>query len=245
LRVLEDLLIDRDGDFRDLMTTRDTFVDQRLASLYDIEAPLANGHGPTTLALDGRRHGLLGHASVLNLHAHSGSSSATLRGVFILQTLLCKAIPPPPSDVNTSIPEPDVDSPTLRERLLVHQEDPACATCHTVMDPIGLGLENFDGIGRWRDTENGATIDPSGEVDGYTFETGWTLGQRIREHENFLPCWAGHLYAYTTAHLAEGEVEAYTDWLAEEMVASDHSWRAMTLTAVTSDAFRQVGEVAP
>jgi hypothetical protein len=240
-----DLIVDQDGDFRDIMTRRKTFIDQRLGALYQVEAPIADGFGTILLPNDGQRRGLLSHASMLNLHAHATSTSATLRGVFIRQTLLCQVIPPPPAGLNTSIPEPDVNSPTLRERLLVHQEDPVCASCHLLTDPVGLGLENFDGVGRWRLTENEATIDPSGDLDGLAFADAWELGQRIQQHPDFAPCWADHLYAYSTAHeYSFGEVDLM-GWLYGEFEASGYGWKDLTVSLVTSPAFRQVGEVVP
>ena len=245
LALIEWLIIDKDADFRDLMTTQTTFVDQRLAALYDIPAPTPDGHGKTQLPNDGRRRGLLGHASVLNLHSHATSTSSTLRGIFVRETLLCQIIPAPPADLNTAIPEPDVNSPTLRERMASHQEDPGCATCHAVVDPIGLGLENFDGIGRWRTHENGAKIDPSGDIDEAKFEDAWQLVQRVRSHENFVPCFTEHLHELATGHAAESSDEELLAWYADSFAESGYSWQALVLAVVTSPTFRQVGEVTP
>lgn len=241
LNLLTWLIIEQDGDFRDLLTTQETFVDTRLAALYDIPAPSMTGFSRTTLPYDGRRRGLLGHASLLTLHAHSGASSPTLRGHFVRHVLLCQEIPPPPGDVDTTIPEPDADALTMRDRLASHRENPACATCHDVMDPIGLGLENFDGIGRWRDTENGASIDASGDLDGAGFANAWTLADAMRSHELFMPCMAEHLVAYATAHVVKPEQEALVEWMVASNSRNGHSYRAMMRDLVTSEAFRTVG----
>src|SRR5690606_2122863 len=120
----EELALERDGDLRDLITQRRTHLDRNLAMLYGVPAPAREGFGATELPADGPRVGLLGHASVLSLYAHPSSSSATLRGKFVRETLLCQEILPAPAGVDTSIPEPSPDAPTLRDRIAVHLEAP-------------------------------------------------------------------------------------------------------------------------
>jgi hypothetical protein len=245
LRVVERLTFGGDGvaptDFRDLLTTDTTFVDPRLAALYRVAAPAPDAFGEVTLDEAGGRRGLLGQASFLMLNAYSTRSSATRRGLFIRKTLLCQTIPPPPGDVDTSIPEADSTSPTLRDRLQTHLEDPTCASCHQLTDPIGLGLENFDGIGRWRDTENGATIDASGDLEGRSFADAWELGEAVRNNDNLGPCFAHHLYRYAMGRsVAEGE-EDLADWIGDGFVQSGHDWQSLLLDIVMSPAFRRAG----
>lgn len=241
LRVIESIVFDDRRDFRDILTTQDTFVDPRLAALYRVPAPAPEGFGPVTLdPADGRR-GLLGQASVLMLNATATRTSATLRGVFVRKTLLCHVVPPPPAGVDTSIPEADASSPTLRERIATHLEDPTCANCHTLMDPIGLGLERLDGLGRWRDTENGASIDASGELDGETFSDAWDLAGVISRHDALGPCFTRHLYRYALGHaVAEGESDMVA-WIAEGFAQNEHDWLDLTLDLVSSPAFRRAG----
>jgi hypothetical protein len=238
---LEALIVDEDRDFRLWMTSQRTFINRPLAALYGVPAPVAEGFGEAYLELSGGRRGLLGQASILSLHAHSGSSSATRRGAFVLTTLLCLSIPPPPADVDTSIPEADAVSPTLRLRLLSHQEDPVCATCHIPMDGVGLGLENFDGVGQWRDTENGATIDPSGAVDQTPFSDAWELGQVIADDPAFGDCMTRHLYSFTTGQTIGIGQEDVVAWLGESFVSNGHSYKALMLETVLSPGFRTVG----
>lgn len=241
LRLLEWLILDEDADFRELMVSEYTFLDRRLAALYGVAAPVEGDFGLVSLDVDQGRRGLLGHASFLMLQAHPASSSATLRGVFVRSTLLCQTIPAAPADVDTSIPQADADSPTLRERLETHLEDPTCASCHQLTDLVGLGLENFDGIGRWRDTENGVNIDPSGQLDGAAFSDAWSLGNVIADHENFGPCMTAHLYRYATGHaISDGEMDL-VDWLAEGFVNGGHSFEMMMLDVILSDGFRNTG----
>ncbi|MEC8422850.1 MAG: DUF1592 domain-containing protein, partial [Myxococcota bacterium] len=185
---IEALAFDDDASYLELFETRRTFLNRELAALYDVPAPVQDGFGETWLPEDGGRTGLFGHASFLALNAHAVSTSVTLRGIFIREVLLCQDIPEPPANADTSIPEVDASSPTMRDRIAVHLEVEECASCHRLTDPIGLGFENFDGIGRWRLTENGAPIDPSGELDGVSFADGEDLGHAVAQHPRAPAC---------------------------------------------------------
>jgi len=169
LQDIQSLVFDDDGSYLDLFTSQQTHVDRTLAALYNIPAPSPDGFGTVTLDPAGGRRGFLGQAAFLALNAHAVSTSATRRGIFVREVLLCQQIPDPPANANTAIPEVSADAPIMRDRIAEHLADPFCASCHSLTDPIGLGFESFDGIGRWRSTENGATIDPSGTLDGVDF----------------------------------------------------------------------------
>ena len=240
---LEKLIVDDDGDFRDVFTTQNTYVDRRLAALYNIPAPSEVGFEAVTLDPDDGRRGLLGQASILAQFAHTSSSSATLRGVFIRKNLLCHEIPPPPADVDTSIPEADASAPTLRDRIASHLEEPTCATCHELTDLVGLGLENFDGIGRWRTTENDAVIDASGTLDGTPFENGWALGEAIKMHPSLGSCFAGHVYRYSMGHPINEESDDFHQWLTQGFAYEGWSFATLLRTTALSEAFRTAGEI--
>lgn len=240
-RLFEHTIFDRDSDLRDVLTTRDTFLDRTLARIYDVRAPAREGFGLTTLPEDGPRAGILGHASLLAVHAHPTSSSATLRGKFVRQTLLCEVIPPPPANVDTSIPEPSADAPTLRDRIAVHLENPSCAGCHRSMDPIGLGLENFDGLGGHRLTEADTRIDASGDLDGAAFEDAIGLAKQIRAHDHFVPCMVDQIARYALGrHIADGETEAFA-WLVEQFEMNDHRVQPLWRELILNPIFRRVG----
>ena len=240
LAVLEDHIVDQKADYRKLFSRRRTFVDRRLAALYDIEAPAAPEGDWVDLPADGARVGILGHASILGLYAHPISSSATRRGAFLQRRLLCHFIPPPPADVDTSIPDA-TNAPTRRERLLVHQEDPSCSGCHIPLDNVGLALENFDGEGRFRTHENNARIDPSGELDGVSFADAAGLGQTLAAHEDLPGCIAERIYDYAAGHVTvEGE-EEYVEWLTEDFKENGYSVEHLMRRVVLSEAFRQGG----
>ena len=107
-------------------------------------------------------------------------------------------MPPPPPDVDFSALEDAGDVPTARERLKVHNTNPSCAGCHLITDPMGLSLENFDGAGRYRETENGAVLDIRGELDGALYDDIQGLTVAMRNHPKLSACLVNRLYAYGT-----------------------------------------------
>jgi len=238
LRVVENLVFDREADYRDLFTSRRTFVNRKLASLYNVPAPALDGFGPTILPRDGGRVGLLGHASILALHAHATSTSATRRGLFVRQTLLCGTVPPPPADVDTSLPEATETFPTLRDRIDQHLSDPVCSSCHLALDPIGLGLEQFDGIGKFRIVENGETIDPSGDLDGKSFSDGASLGEAVASHPDVASCLVRHLYRYAIATEEGDGDQALIDQLTQQLVVDGYRIKPLLRRIALSEGFR-------
>lgn len=212
---VEHLVFDRRADYREFLTTRTSFVDRQLASIYNVPAPTLLGHGQVEFPSGGLRAGFLGQVSFLGLQAHAASSSATLRGKFVREVFLCAAIPPPPANANTAIPEATEAAPTLRDRVLVHFENPTCRSCHQLMDPMGLAFENFDGIGRFRTTENDARIDPSGSLNGTYFEDAAALAEVLYEEPDVPRCLVRTMYRYATGHVEvtgeTAELRALTD----------------------------------
>jgi len=218
-------------------------VDRRLAAIYNVRAPEREGFGEVLLPEDGGRRGFLGQVGFLAPNAHVVSSSVTRRGLFLREILLCQSMPAPPAGVNTSIPEPSAEARTMRDRVAVHLEDPTCAGCHRLMDPVGLGLENFDGLGVWRSTDDGARIDASGVMDGKSFADAWELGAVVSEHPRLGACLSETMMRYAVGRdIAEGE-EAEVEWLGDRLSRAGHAIDALRLDIVTSPSFRFVGEI--
>ena len=238
LSVIERHIFDDDASWPDIFTTRETLVDRTLAALYDVPAPTVEGFGPITLPADGARRGLLGQASFLVLQAHAASTSVTRRGMFVREVLLCTPIPEPPANANTAIPEVAEDARTMRERIAVHLEDPACAACHQITDPIGLAFENFDGIGRFREAENGAVIDPSGALDGDAFADAREAGAVVARHHQLAPCLTETLLQYATGASVEALDDRLLDWHTAGFVAADHRVLWLLRDVALSPAFR-------
>ncbi|MFT3774814.1 MAG: DUF1592 domain-containing protein [Minicystis sp.] len=242
LRLLDQLLVVEGADYRDLFTTRRTFVDRKLASLYGVPAPSLTTFGEVELPEKGLRRGLLGHTSLLALYAHPTSSSATLRGKFVRKALLCATIPSPPANVNTALPDPKEAGPTLRDRLTVHETLPFCASCHRPMDLIGLGLENFDGLGQIRKTENDAPIDASGDLDGAPFTDPVELGAAIAAHPDLGPCLARHLLRYASAAPETAGEEAELKRISYDFADQGYRLPYLLRQIALSPAFRTATE---
>lgn len=235
----ERLVFELDGDLREILTTRETMLNRKLASLYGVRAPSLEDFALTTLPADQPRRGLLGQASVLALQSHPTTTSPTLRGKFVRTILLCHVVPPPPVDLNTGLPDPSPTARTLRERLLAHQTNPACSGCHGQTDVIGLGLENFDGLGVYRTRENSQPIDASGTLDGTAFSGASDLAQALHDHPDFAPCFARRLFRYATGHEETAGEEAFIKSLADGQVADGYRVRALMTAIARSDAFRR------
>jgi hypothetical protein len=244
LRVVEHLFLDEDRDFRELLTTRTTFVDRRLAAIYNVPAATDEGFARIELPADGARAGLLGQVAFLALHAHPSATSATRRGIAIRKQLLCQAVPSPPANLNTAIPEPSAEARTLKDRLVAHQANPACSGCHVLIDPPGYGLENFDGIGRFRLTDNDAPIDASGDIDGAPFESPQALAEVVATHPELAGCAVRTVYAYANGHLPEPGEQSELARLTADFEAGGRRVRSLLRAVALSPGFRTVGAPA-
>ena len=174
----------------ELLTANYSFADAPLAKFYGVSA----AGGRAELGATERR-GVLGQAALLTLTSYPNRTSIVRRGMWVLSNLLCTEPPPPPDDLK--IEEQDITKGTLRERMKAHSVEARCAGCHNLMDPIGLGLENFDAIGRYRTTENGDAIDASSTYpDGRTFKKPSELATLIAEDPRFVTCVTDKLLAF-------------------------------------------------
>src|SRR5207248_616812 len=151
-----------------LFTADYSFVNQQLAQHYGISG--VTGTAFQRVQVDGaHRKGLVTQASMLTLTSSPNMTSIVHRGLWVLERVLCKVPPPPPPNVPSESPPPGFTG-TRRELAEQHRSNPACSSCHSMIDPIGFGLEDYDGIGRYRTSENGKPIDSTGVLpDGRTF----------------------------------------------------------------------------
>jgi hypothetical protein len=231
-----------DKDFRSIFDTGKTHVNQELAQFYGINGVTGNGFVAVDLPAASGRRGLLGNASVLSLYAHASSSSPTLRGKFVREVLLCQAIPAPPPGVDTALPDKSA-AKTTRERYSLHATNDACATCHSQMDPIGLGLENFDAIGQYRAEENGIGIDASGELDGVTFTDAAGLASALAKHPDAMDCFTRSVFRYAWGRLENDSDEPLVAKLHARFQASSFQVRTLLLETVAAPEFSRVGEL--
>lgn len=239
LRTVADHLVVRKGDYRDLFTTKNTFMSPALAAIYQV--PTRPGWTPYTFPENSPRMGILTHISFLSVHAHPARSSATLRGKALRELFLCQKVPPPPPNVDFSALE-DPTSPfrTARDRVNFHLQNPVCAGCHKITDPMGLALENFDGGGQFRLSEQGVPIDASGTLDGTNFTNVTGLSKALHDHAQVPRCLVRRVYAYGTGGQLTTESNDQVDALTKVFAASGYRVPDLMRAIAHSDAFIRV-----
>ena len=249
LRTITDHLVTKKQDYRDLFTTRHTFLTRTLGAIYGVPV-MKNTPNDTQddwVAYDypegdPRGVGILTQASYVSLHSHPGRSSPTLRGKALREVLLCQKVPDPPGNVNFTVVQ-DTKNPqfkTARERVTAHRTDPTCAGCHKLIDPMGLAMENFDSSGSYRKIENGAVIDSSGELDGIKFNDAAGLGKAMHDHPATSACLVNRLYSFALGRAPTKGENDFVKYLEKSFAANAYRYPDLLRTIATSDAFYRV-----
>ncbi|MFN8669227.1 MAG: DUF1592 domain-containing protein [Gemmatimonadaceae bacterium] len=237
-----DYLVKEDKNVLDLYRADYTFVNERLAQHYGIPNIAGNAFRRVQYP-DSVRRGLLSHASVLTLTSHATRTSAVERGKWVMEVLLNSPPPPPPPGV------PDLEATpgnagarllTVRERMEQHRKNPACSSCHKMMDPIGLAMEHFDVTGRVRLRDNGMPIDSRGELwDGSKAENLNQLQTALlRRQETLLRTFTRNLMAYAIGRRVESPDMPMVRQIVRDAAQQDHRMSAYILGVVKSPAFR-------
>jgi hypothetical protein len=237
-----DDLVRRDRPLLDLYRADYTFVNERLAQHYGIP----NIVGPSFRRVaypDAGRRGILSHASVLTLTSHAGRTSAVERGKWVMEVMLNSPPPPPPPGVPDLEATPGSASGrmlTVRERMEQHRKSPACASCHKMMDPIGLAMEQYDVTGRLRVRDNGMPIDSRGDLwDGSTASTVAELQRALlRREDALLRTFTRNLMAYAIGRRIEAYDMPTVRGIVRDAAKQDHRMSAYILGVVRSPAFR-------
>ena len=239
LRTLVDLLVVRNGDYRDIFTTRDTFMTGALGRVYRVAVDRPDaGWMKYTFDPSDRRAGILTFVSFDAQFAHPGRSSPTLRGRAIREALLCQKVPDPPGDVDFSkLNDPTSPIKTARQRLEAHSTFPACAGCHKVTDPIGLALEHFDGAGQLRDEENGEKIDTSGDLDGVAYSDAVGLGKAMRDNPAVPACVVQRQLSYALGRQTGPEDRPMTQYLEQQFAKDGYRVTDLMRRIAESDVF--------
>ena len=230
-----------DRGLRELLTADYTFANERLARHYAI--PGVYGERFRRVTVDaGERGGLLGHASLLTLTAYPNRTSPVLRGKWVLDNVLGMPPPEPPADV-PALEENHGGREVLsiRDRMEQHRANPACASCHRVMDPPGFVLENYDAIGRWRATdEAGAPVDTAGALaDGTVVETPAAFREALLAYEvSFVRTVTEKLLGYAVGRTMEHYDQPAIRRIVSEAAAGDYRWSAIVLGIVNSMPFQ-------
>lgn len=234
-------LVADNGSVGTLLMTHQTSLTSRLATLYGVAEPSPEGEGTVQWPDGAVRFGLLGTGAFLATNARVTRTSPTLRGLFVQQRLLCRDLPPPPGDVDADLPTPTPETvpQTMRELLAQHASDPACASCHTFMDPIGLALEHFDGIGRYRSDDRGVALDVSGELSGTQFEGLRGLATALAQSDQLHACVVRQVHRHAVGHVEGVDERGIIDGIAAR---GDLPLRSLWLSIATSRSFRFRGE---
>jgi hypothetical protein len=254
LRTIVDLLLRKNGDYRDLFITRDTQLTPALAALYGV--PLARSQElggaipwvPYRFADNSPYVGILTQVSFLSLHSHPGRSSPTRRGKALREIFLCQNVPPPPGNVDFSLVQNTNDPryKTVRQRLTAHRSEPMCAGCHKIMDPIGLSFENFDTAAEYRTNENGAAIDASGDLSGKSFDGIKQLTQLIHDDPATTSCLLDRVYAYGTERNTTPQEQAWLSNLQSQLSKDGVRWRTLMRDITLNPDFYTIpGSSAP
>ncbi len=241
-------IVHEDRPIIDLLSADYTFVNERLARHYGIPGVLGTEFRRVEYATEQRR-GILGHGSILTLTSHANRTSPVLRGKWVMEVLLGAPPPPPPNvpDLDETEGAEDGRFLTVRERMEQHRANPACSSCHNMIDPIGLALENFDVTGAWRERDGGNLVDPVGELYDGTQLAGPTDLRNVllSRPEVFYRIFTENLMAYALGRRVE-----YYDMPAIRRItrrAADEGYRVseFILGIVNTPAFTQSRAAQP
>lgn len=243
LRTIVDHLVTGQGDYRDLFTTRKSFLNRNLASVYRVPVDMdgLQTWQPYTFAPEEGRAGILSLVGFLMLDpTHEGRGSPTIRGKTVRELFLCQPVPAPPANVNFSIVQNTGDQvhKTARERLAIHQENPVCAGCHKITDPIGLSMEQYDATGAFRTHENGALIDVSGSFEGKKYDGLMSFAAILRGSPAVPSCVVQRTFEYGVGRAAADGDGPWLDYATARFGQGGYRFPQLMRGLATSAAFR-------
>ncbi len=235
-----DAQLKEDASVTDLLTSNETFLNEQLARHYGISG-VYGSHFRRVILTDENRFGLLGKASVLAVTSYTTRTSPTIRGKWVLENILSAPPPAPPPNV-PSLESSNKDGKPLsvRQMLEMHRANPACASCHARMDPLGLSLENFDAIGQWRTTDAGHAIDASGVLlDGTKVDGPRELRQALMAQKTqFVKTVTDKLLTYALGRGLEYYDAPTVRAIDRSAAADDYRWSSLILGIVKSAPFQ-------
>lgn len=223
-----------------------SYLNERLAQHYGIEGITGSAFRRVEFAPGAGRGGLLGQASILTVTSYANHTSVVRRGKWILDNLLAAPPPPPPPDIPALVRTRSGKALTAREQLALHSEDPACASCHVKMDPLGLSLENFDAIGAFRIYDEAQLINAATEMPDGTQFTGMAGLQSVllARSEQFASAFTQRLMTYALARGVEATDQPSVRRIVRNAAADNYAVHSIIEGIVTSNAFnyRRTGE---
>jgi len=240
--VLEEIVVERDADIREVFSADFTYVDSHLADLYGLEA--GDEQGFRRVSHPDERTGLLTSGAVIASHSNSKHFLPVHRGVFVLRRILCTEPPPPTDEAEEAAQETveDVEQSdekkTPRQIMAEHASEPSCANCHEMFDPMGFTFANFDRVGKYRETYGGKPIDSTGSYNGEDFQDVSDLADYLREDPRTGRCIARNLFQFATGQELDPEDRELVTRLADHLRSDDHSFRELVVDVTTSQPFR-------
>jgi hypothetical protein len=245
----EMLFADLTREPRSVLTLLDadyTYLNERLAAHYGVEGVRGSQMRRVTWPADSPRRGVLGHASILTATSAPNRTSPVVRGQWLMQSLLGAEVPSPPpgaeADLSAEASESEgLVGDTVRERLEAHRANPTCAGCHGIMDPLGLALENFDLLGRWRDSEDGHAIDASARmVDGTQLRGPQDLRAALRARSDaFVAAFTERLMMYALGRELVATDMPIVRGVVRTSAREDYTLRALVQGIAASDSFQK------
>ncbi len=224
--------------YRELLTADFAFLDARLAAHVGLPKLTGDGLSRVQFPSDFPRRGILGQSSFLTVSSYPTRTSPVQRGKWVLSQLLCSAPPPPPPGVD-GLPEPNQVPGSVRKRLEAHVNKPACAGCHRTMDPIGFGLEHFDGTGHYRTEDLGFPIDASGVLpDGRRFNGATELSLVLAEDPYLSRCLTDTFFTYASGRAPAQEDNERLGAVDRTFVKKGGTLPALIEALVLSSGFR-------
>ncbi len=235
----EHVVFDGEGTLDELLGSDKVFLSPALASFYG-----ATPNGDGSYAVEGDRAGLLTQPALMALYAYPDRSSPIARGVWVRQRMLCQTLPPPPDDVDIEPPSIDPNA-TTREQFDQHTQEPSCAGCHALIDPLGFPFEHYDAVGRWRDEENGLPIDASGEFSAVSDEMlagpiddAVDLATKLAASTDFADCATEQWVTFALGRVPDPDADACSIATAGDVVADSGNITDLLVAIVLTDAFR-------
>lgn len=232
-----------DRPVTELLDANYTFLNERLAEHYGIDGVRGSYFRKVELAADSHRRGLLGHGSILTVTSTASRTSPVIRGSWILENLLSAPVPAPPPGVETNLDGDGsvVLTSSVRQRLEAHRVDPSCASCHSVIDPVGFALENFDAIGAWRVMDGDSPVDATGVlVDGTAVGSPNDLRNALMTRsELFVTTLTEKLLTYALGRAVEYHDMPTVRSVMREAATEEYRFTALVLNIVQSPQFTQ------
>jgi mono/diheme cytochrome c family protein len=243
MQLFFDSILREDRSIIDVLDADYTFVDERLARHYGMPNVKGSFFRRVPLAPDDPRRGVLGKGSILLVTSAANRTSPVQRGQWVLENLLGSPAPNPPPGVETNL-EQDAETgaaaKTLRERLSLHRAQPACASCHSIMDPIGFSLENFDLVGKWRELDEGSPIDATGAmVDGTRLDGPASLRRALLSRPDaFVTVAAEKLLTYAVGRVVGASDMPAVRAIVGNAVRNEYRFSSLVVGVVHSEPFQ-------